>query len=301
MNENEFVLFDRIEAIKTTIAKYGEDSFYLAFSGGKDSCVVHHLLDEAIPNNQIPRVYSNTGIEYTYVFQFVKELQSKDSRIQIITPKKNIKAVLNEVGYPFKSKEHSLKINQYKRGSRCASVMNYKDGFSNFSKGKSKFQCPNILKYQYEDSFTLNISDRCCYEFKKKPFHEYEKESGKHIAITGMMRDEGGQRIHLDCIITRNNKVVKFHPLSKVTSKCERWYIEERGIELCKLYDAPFNFERTGCKGCPYALDLQRQLEIMETYLPSERAQCEYIWKPVYDEYRRLGYRLKKEEQLKLL
>lgn len=79
------------------------------------------------------------------------------------------------------------------------------------------------------------------------------------------------------------------------------WYINEKKIELCKLYHAPFNFKRTGCKGCPYALDLQKQLEVMQIYLPAERQQCEYIWKPVYDEYRRIGYRLKKEEQLKLL
>lgn len=38
----------------------------------------------------------------------------------------------------------------------------------------------------------------------------------------------------------------------------------------------------------------------MEKYLPGERAQCEAIWKPVYDEYRRLGYRLNREEQMKL-
>lgn len=299
MNEFEFVLFDRLEAIRTTISKYGEDKFYIAFSGGKDSCVVHHLIDEAIPNNRIPRVFSNTGIEYTYIYQFVKYMQMHDDRIQIITPKKNIKAVIDEVGYPFKSKEHSLKVNQYKKGSRCMSVMRYKDGFDGFK--HSRFTCPDILKYQYDESFTLNISDRCCYEFKKKPFHEYEKESGRTIAITGMMREEGGQRNHLDCIITRNNKVVKFHPLSKVSSEWEMWYINERKIELCKLYHAPFNFKRTGCKGCPYALDLQKQLEVMQIYLPAEREQCEYIWKPVYDEYRRIGYRLKKEEQMKLL
>lgn len=41
-------------------------------------------------------------------------------------------------------------------------------------------------------------------------------------------------------------------------------------------------------------------LEHMELYLPAERKQCEMIWKPIYDEYRRIGYRLKQDEQLKL-
>lgn len=34
--ENDFILFDRIEVIKKTIEKYGEENFYISFSGGKD-------------------------------------------------------------------------------------------------------------------------------------------------------------------------------------------------------------------------------------------------------------------------
>ena len=80
----------------------------------------------------------------------------------------------------------------------------------------------------------------------------------------------------------------------------EDWLVGKEGIELCGLYYPPFSFKRTGCMGCPFSLDLAEQLAIMERYLPKERRQCEAIWKPVYDEYRRIGYRLKKNEQLKL-
>ena len=73
MTENEFILQDRIGVIRDTIAKYGEDNFYLSFSGGKDSTVVHHLLDMAVPGNRIPRVFSNTGIEYNAIVEFVRE------------------------------------------------------------------------------------------------------------------------------------------------------------------------------------------------------------------------------------
>ena len=38
----------------------------------------------------------------------------------------------------------------------------------------------------------------------------------------------------------------------------------------------------------------------MEIYMPNERKQCELIWKPVYEEYRRLNYRLKKYEKVRL-
>lgn len=78
MTENDFILFDRIEVIKKTIEKYGEENFYISFSGGKDSTVLHHLIDEAIPGNQIPRVFMNTGIEYNDIRRFVEELTEND-------------------------------------------------------------------------------------------------------------------------------------------------------------------------------------------------------------------------------
>ena len=34
--------------------------------------------------------------------------------------------------------------------------------------------------------------------------------------------------------------------------------------------------------------------------MPSETKQAEIIWKPVFDEYRRINYRLKSKEQIKL-
>lgn len=284
MIDYELELFDRIHAIADTIAKYGEKNFYVSFSGGKDSTVVSHLVDMAVPGNKIPRVFINTGIEYDAIVRFVKKKASKDGRFVILQPSSPIKKMLEEKGYPFKSKEHSLKLSQYKKGSRSASIMSYKAG--------GPYCCPKILQYQYDDSFTMKISNLCCYEMKKKPAHAWAK--GRR-AITGMMKEESGQRTNLQCLTPTT-----FNPLTKVDKEWENEFIKREKEELCELYYPPFNFERTGCKGCPYNLHLQKQLEVMRQLMPEEEKQCEIIWKPVYDEYRRLGYRLKKEEQLKL-
>lgn len=75
MTENDFILFDRIEVIKKTIEKYGEENFYISFSGGKDSTVLHHLIDEAIPGNKIPRVFMNTGMNITIYGGSLRNLQ----------------------------------------------------------------------------------------------------------------------------------------------------------------------------------------------------------------------------------
>ena len=138
---------------------------------------------------------------------------------------------------------------------------------------------------------------------EKEPIHKWEKENNRKVAITGMRKEEGGTRQLINgCVLTdKKGNLSKFHPLLVVDDEWENWLVVNQKIEICKLYRKPYNFKRTGCKGCPFSLDLQEQLEIMEKYLPNERKQCEVIWKPVYEEYRRLGYRLKKVEEIKLL
>ena len=113
--DNELLLFDRLNVIKDTINKYGEENFYLSFSGGKDSTILHYLIDMALPNNKIPRVFINTGIEYNMIVSFVKELASNDERFVILAPSKPITQTLNSVGYPFKSKQHSHNIALYQK------------------------------------------------------------------------------------------------------------------------------------------------------------------------------------------
>ena len=184
---------------------------YISFSGGKDSTVLSNLIDLAIPNNTIPRVYANTGIEYKMIFDFVSKKAENDNRIVILKPSKNIRQMLEEYGYPFKSKEHSLYVSEYQRmGERSACYDRYL-----FPEDKrKKYGCPKILRYQFTPEFNLKISKKCCDELKKKPLKKWMKENDKTFCITGMIREEGGSRINISCI---NLKQKKFHPLAPVT------------------------------------------------------------------------------------
>ena len=297
--DNELLLFDRIEVIKTANEKYDlENNAYISFSGGKDSTVLHYLIDQALPNNRIPRVFINTGIEYNDIVSFVKSMAEKDDRFIIITPKIPIKQMLEKYGYPFKSKEHALYVSVYQNSGVTKTITRYLKPEEN----RIKFMCPKVLRYQFTEDFNIKISNKCCFKLKKEPIAKWQKENNKSIAMTGMRKQEGGLRRNIKgCIITdKDGSVKKFHPLLVVDNDFEDWFINKFQIKLCRLYYTPFNFERTGCKGCPFARNLQEVLSAMATYLPNEREQCEIIWKPVYDEYRRLGYRLIDEEQLKL-
>jgi len=90
----EFLLMDRIQKIKSINDMYNlEQNSYISFSGGKDSTVLSHLIDEALPGNNIPRVFINTGIEYKLLVDFVEREKKKDKRIVIIAPKTDIRQV----------------------------------------------------------------------------------------------------------------------------------------------------------------------------------------------------------------
>ena len=286
--DNVFLLQDRIQKIQQIINQYGEENFYISFSGGKDSTVLSHLIDHALPNNKIPRVYANTGIEFNMIQNFVFNLSNKDNRVIIIKPSIPIRKMLETEGYPFKSKHHSEACRRYRQNKDSEWVQKYVEGFYNWSANK----CPKKLKYQFTDDFNyLKISDLCCEYLKEKPLDNWAKENNKPYHIIGLMREEGGRRQSANCLSFRNNKLHAFQPLVAVTKEWENWYIEQYDIEICEIYKEPYNFDRTGCKGCPFNIKLQEELDTLEKYLPNERKQCEIIWGPVYQEYRRIGYR----------
>lgn len=230
--DNELFLFDRLNVIKDTINKYGIDNFYLAYSGGKDSTVLHYLLDMAIPDNKIPRVYSNTGIEYLLIQKFVHKLAEQDDRIIIIKPSICIKSMLEAKGYPFKSKDHSLRVQQFNNGSNAKFIKKYTWQTSY----RGKYICPKSLLYQFTERGKYNYSNLCCYELKKKPMHKFEKDFHKHITITGMRSEEGGHRERLGCITTLNGKIKSFHPLIHASEDWINWFIDKFNVEICELY-----------------------------------------------------------------
>ena len=293
MNDLEFEsdLIDRDSKIKAVNEQLDLDhNSYVAISGGLDSTIASFLLDYSLPNNNIPRVFQNTGIEYIEIVKFVKEWAKRDKRIIILNQKRNIKKTLKQYGYPFKSKEHAMRVNDFNRGSEANYIKKYITGID---KGEpTRFKCPKILLYQFEERGKYNYSRACCYKLKKEQMHQWEKENKKTIVITGMKKEEGGNRRNISCL---SKKMDKFHPLAPVSEAWEWEFVKRFNIDICKLYYPPYNFKRTGCKGCPNNEDIFETLETLKKLLPKEYKQCWHLWKPVYNEYIRIGYRLPKD------
>lgn len=295
--DNEFILMDRVQKIQQIITKYGEENFYISYSGGKDSTVLSNLIDLALPNNTIPRVYANTGIELNMIRKFVISQSEKDDRIIILKPAVNIKAVLENYGYPFKSKAHSEFVRRYQNSGLMTSVKQYLGIREDKEPWSSIKSCPNILRYQFTPEYKIKTSDKCCLKLKEEPIKKWKKANNKKYGILGLMQVEGGRRSGAKCLAFRGGKLQNFQPLAPLTKEWEEWFIKEYNVEICDIYKPPYNFNRTGCKGCPFNPKLQEEINTLEKFFPDERKQCEYIWKPIYDEYRRINYRLRGDEQ----
>ena len=293
MFEFSFELSDRIQKIQQINKDFNlEKNAYVSFSGGKDSAVLSKIIDLALPNNSIPRVFINTGIEFNEVVAFVREQQKKDNRIIEVKSGVNIRQMLEENGYPFKSKEHAHKLHLLQQGSKAKSVISY---FTIDPNKRTLHNCPKCLAYQKDGFDKFKVSDSCCTILKKQPAEKWSKENNRQIAIIGIRAAEGGQRKNVSsCLYYQRNRLKKFSPLLVCSDSFIDNFVEVYKVELCKLYYAPYNFKRTGCKGCPFNIKLQDELLTLAEFFPSEKKQCEYIFGKVYEEYKRINYRITK-------
>lgn len=298
MLDFDFELSDRIQKIQQIATEYNlEQNGYIAFSGGKDSTVLHHLVDMALPGNDIPRVYSNTGLDFLDLTRFVCELAEKDGRFFIIRPSQNIRQMLENFGYPFKSKFHAHICDIYSRQGKTGCVKTYAEPVKN-----TPHSCPQKLQFMFNAPLPFKISDKCCYKMKKEPFAKWEKENHRPIGLTGMRRAEEGLRGKINCLVFQKGGLHRFHPLAPCSDAFVNEFIKKFDIKLCRLYYPPYSFKRTGCVGCPFNIKLQEELNILEALLPSEYKKANFIWQKVYDFYRKINYRLKEIEPcLKLL
>lgn len=294
---NEFLLMDRLQKIRQVVGKYGEDNFSLSFSGGKDSTVLSALIDMALPGNKIPRVYANTGIEYKMILDFVEREREREHSwdLVVIKPQMSITKTLEKEGYPFKSKMHSRMLYRYQKRGVSKDIEFYlEDGI----KWRGD-RCPKRLKYQFTEDFKIKISDKCCEKMKEEPLKKWQIENNKPYTIIGIMPDEGGRRVSAKCMAWQGKNRFHFQPLVVVTKEWENWFIDKYKIDICEIYRPPFNFERTGCKGCPFNIHVQQELDTLKMHpeFKNDYKQCEIIWKPIYEEYRRIGYRLRSKDE----
>lgn len=126
---------------------------------------------------------------------------------------------------------------------------------------------------------TFRIANKCCFESKKKPAYEYildekRKELRFDLNIIGVRKQEGGVRstAYRNCFSQsksiKNIQYAEYRPLFFYSNADKAEYVKHFGIVHSKLYDPEFGLKRTGCCGCPFAQDLEKELEALEQNEP---------------------------------
>lgn len=238
MTDIDFYLFD----LKSKFQKINPNQYYLSYSGGKDSHFLYWFIKEYAKIDGIEIVGCNTYMEHE---EIRKRIYDNSDRVLLPTMKPF--EIKEKYGIPCFSKEQDFYIYYYqnaiRKGKKPSKTIlekingTYEKGFNGISKKAREY----VLSGNAH-----KITHLCCYYLKKKPFHDYEKQTGKK-AILGIRGEESALRKkqYQSCF----TKDKKFTPIYDLSDELLEKIIKKYNIEVPKVYEY---INRTGCMGCPY-------------------------------------------------
>lgn len=233
---------------------------YVSFSGGLDSTVLLHQVRKHL-GNKVPAVFSNTGLEFPEIVEFVKTFDN----VEIIKPKMNFKKVLQTYGYPIVSKETAMKIRKLRHGNLSERYRNY------LMNGDERGKLGKLAdKWKFLIDAPFDTSEKCCDVMKKAPFREYHKRTGR-VPYLGITQDEGIMRERqyskTGCNVYDANKP-KSQPMGFWTHQDVLRYAYENNLKIASIYGKIINEngkfrttgeQRTGCVFCAFGCHLEKE------------------------------------------
>lgn len=215
---------------------------YVAFSGGKDSTAMLHLVRELYP--KVKAVFHDTGLEYPEIREFVKEFDN----VMWTRPAMPFTEILKKYGYPVINKEQAQYIWEYRNtNSEKLKKIRWKGD----RLGKNKIQ----KRWRFLRNAPFQISHKCCHHMKLKPAARIEKNYGLRPYV-GVLADESQGRFKKALMRPACNVFDGKRPSSEpllIWRESDVWdYIREREIPYCKIYD--MGYKRTGCMFCMFGV-----------------------------------------------
>ncbi len=232
---------------------YCNGNVYVAFSGGKDSTVLLHLVRNIYP--EIPAVFADTGLEYPEIREFVKTFEN----VEWVKPSMNFKEVLATYGYPVVSKKVSRFVNDIQniKGNNDKTKTLRLTGF-NSTGGYSPSMKLSKKWYKLIDA-PFKVSPKCCDIMKKNPIKEYSKKTGRK-GIIGTMASDSLQRkkqyLRNGCNTFGTNALS--HPIAFWTTKDIWDYIKLKNLPYSKIYD--MGCHNTGCMFCMFGVHMEKEI-----------------------------------------
>ena len=266
MSEEEFYLVD----LKSKFDKIKPNTYYLSYSGGKDSHFLYWFIKEYLKRNDIKIVGINTYMEHHEILERIK----KNCDI-VLVPKMKPFEIKEKYGSPCFSKSQDYFIEMIQKGSKAPSVLN-----RFYGKNKSWHNVSKSARDYILSGKAHKISPKCCKYLKKETARQFEKETGLK-AILGVRGNESVLRAskYKSCF-TKDKKFTPIHDLSdELLDKIYKKY----NIEIPQVYNY---IKRTGCMGCPYGSykgDTEKELMLINDN------QFKFVCKYFKESYQVLG------------
>jgi len=209
----------------------------IAFSGGKDSTVLMHLV-RIIMKKDIPAIFVNTGNEFPEIIKFATK---KYTNVTTIRPKNHLSKIISKYGFPLISKEYSKMIYELRKGTPHAS--RYLTGYQ-LDGRKNSFILPK--KYHFLINAPFSCSDKCCEYLKKRPTLKYNSITGE-MGCESILRQKAWLRTGCNTY----SKHSKSKPFSIWTERDIWEYKKLFNVEFCEIYN-DIRVARTGCMFCGF-------------------------------------------------
>lgn len=224
---------DKLELTKRRIKdwyQHWDGEVYIAFSGGRDSTVLMHIVRSIYPD--VPAVFSDTGLEMPEIRDFVKQI---DNVIRV-RPKKSFNRVIEDDGFALVSKQTAKMIRVLKEGDTGRNSNMYRlydTGVNREGAFSPRWMIPK--KWRKVVSSNIKVSEACCDHLKKEPLDTYAKLSGRK-PFTGMMIVEGGARKKLTQCNAYDSKSPKSSPMLFWNNDDISEYIRQFEVDICEVY-----------------------------------------------------------------
>lgn len=215
---------------------------YVSFSGGKDSTVLKHIVDQMY--DDVPSLFANTGLEYPEIQMFVKDVKAGkwdcfNPNVEIIRPEMRFDEVIKKYGYPAISKEVSETIYYAKHAKsdsyKSTRIQRLNGELKDKNGNKSAFNCD---KWKFMLDAPFEVHNACCAVMKKKPAKKYAKQSGRK-PIVGTLAEESRLRmqqwIRGGCNSFEGAKA-RSAPMSFWTEQDILHYIKQYNVPYCSVY-----------------------------------------------------------------